>query len=71
MDERLKGKGEQVVGKAQEELGKATGDASTERSGQIKRLKGKAREVIGEVKSKVEAEKWRIEPKVDDKARRP
>ena len=61
MDKRLKGKGEQIVGKAKEEVGKATGDRKTEWSGKGEQVKGKVHEVIGEAKSKADKERAKHE----------
>ncbi len=50
MQDKVKGRGEQIGGKAKEAMGKAVGDGSTEWSGKAEQMKGKAREKVGDVK---------------------
>ncbi len=51
MDDKLKGIGEELKGKAKEEIGRVAGDRSTEWSGKAEQVKGKIDQKIGDVKN--------------------
>jgi len=46
MDPELRAKGEQIVGKVKEEVGKATGDRRTEWTGKKEQIVGKVKEEV-------------------------
>ncbi len=52
--EKVKGKMEQVEGKAREEIGKLGGDTSTQIGGVVEQGRGKMREGVADVRGRVE-----------------
>ena len=54
--QRLKGKKNEVAGKAKVEAGRSTGSRKTEAKGVGKALKGKAQQATGKARSAVEEE---------------
>jgi uncharacterized protein YjbJ (UPF0337 family) len=61
MKDPTEGKWDQAKGKIKEDVGKITGDKSTEWSGKGDQVKGKVKEVVGDIKHDVAEEKERIE----------
>jgi uncharacterized protein YjbJ (UPF0337 family) len=49
-DDQAQGQWDQAKGKVKEEVGKATGDRSTEESGKLDQLKGNVEEKVGDAK---------------------
>jgi len=68
MEDKIKGKGEQIGGKAKEEIGKVAGDRSTEWGGKADQMKGKVREKIGDLKSEID-EKDRTEDEAEEESK--
>lgn len=54
--DEMKGKGEQVKGRAQQAWGDVTGDQSDKLKGKGEEVKGKAREKLGEMKDDIRDE---------------
>ena len=52
--EKMKGKGNEVVGGAKEKFGEVTGDRDMEAEGEAQELKGKTQGAWGDVKDKAE-----------------
>ena len=53
-EEQIQGKWDQAKGEVKEDVGKATGDTSTEMSGKMDQAKGKVEEGIGNVKRDID-----------------
>ena len=50
MQDKMKGKGNEIKGKVKEEVGKLGGDRSTEISGKADQVKGELQEKVGDTK---------------------
>jgi len=48
--DRIKGKAEDIAGRAKRQVGEWTGDTDTQAEGAAEQLKGKARNAVGKVK---------------------
>ena len=51
-DEKMQGAVDQAKGEVKVDVGKATGDSSTEAAGMMDKIKGEIEELIGDVKEK-------------------
>jgi uncharacterized protein YjbJ (UPF0337 family) len=54
MKDKTEGKWDEAKGKVKEDIGKLSGDRSTEMDGKLDQAKGKVKQGIGEVKEEVD-----------------
>jgi uncharacterized protein YjbJ (UPF0337 family) len=68
--DQVKGKGKEIAGEVQEQVGKATGDTGTRVKGHAKEMEGKLQKGLGDAKEAVhdnerELERQRIQRNLD------